>query len=254
MTRIAIQLSTLRGLDESVTEKLDRVSATALDGVEFSGMTDAQLEDVASALERTDLTPVAVHVEFADLEAEPAALVDAYGRLDCTRFVVSDVGQDPFASASAATESARRLSGVGDRLAEEGFELLYDVDFSALTDEASMDAFDAFVDALSPSVGLQVDTGLATYEGVDPVDFIERYPDAVPLVHLTDAAPGADSTRRVELGAGEVDLERCVRAAQSTDVEWLIYEHKQTNDPVDSLTHAATMLPQLWERTKTSKV
>ncbi|WP_435320864.1 sugar phosphate isomerase/epimerase family protein [Haloarchaeobius sp. TZWSO28] len=233
-------------------EQLERVGETALEGVEFGTLDDVSLEEVASVLDQTGLVAVAARVDLERFHDEYQSLVETYDLLDCSRFVVTDLSPDPFASEVVATENANRLSDIGNRLEEDGFELLYDVEFSKLTDDGGLPAFETFIDELSPEVGLQVDTGCARYEGFDPVAVMTRYPDRIPVVHLTDTVVGSRRTRCVELGAGEVDLERCVLAARTTDVEWITYEHQQTTDPLDSLVHAETLLPQLSKRAKES--
>lgn len=250
MTRIGIQLTTLRSLDEAVPTQLERVGGEGLDGAEFGGLDGAALEDVATALDRNGLEAAAAQVALDRLEDEYETVTERYRQLGCHRLVVANLDPSPFSSPEAMEDVARRLSAVGDRLDEDGFELLYHDDFR---DVADVEDVATFVDSLPPTVGLQLDTGRAVYEGIDPVELLDRYPERIPIVHLTDAAHGGDNTLRVELGAGEVDLERCVRAARATDVEWLIYEHPQTDDPVDSLVHAATLLPQLFERAETSQ-
>jgi sugar phosphate isomerase/epimerase len=250
MTRIGIQLATLRSLDEPVPAQLERVGGEGLDGVEFGRLDDTALEDIATALDRAGLEAATAQVALDELEDEYETITETYRQLGCRRLVVANLDPPPFSSLEAMEDVVRRLSAVGDRLDEDGFELLYHDDFRDVTD---VDEVATFVDSLSPTVGLQLDTGRAVHGGIDPVKLLDRYPERIPVVHLTDAAHGGDNTLRVELGAGEVDLERCVGAARATGVEWLVYEHPQTDDPVDSLVHAATLLPQLCERVETSQ-
>lgn len=229
--------------------QLERVGGEGLDGVEFGRLDDTALEDIATALDRAGLEAATAQVALDELEDEYETITETYRQLGCRRLVVANLDPPPFSSLEAMEDVVRRLSAVGDRLDEDGFELLYHDDFRDVTD---VDEVATFVDSLSPTVGLQLDTGRAVHGGIDPVKLLDRYPERIPVVHLTDAAHGGDNTLRVELGAGEVDLERCVGAARATGVEWLVYEHPQTDDPVDSLVHAATLLPQLCERVETS--
>ena len=230
--------------------QLERVGGEGLDGVEFGRLDDTALEDIATALDRAGLEAATAQVALDELEDEYETITETYRQFGCRRLVVANLDPPPFSSLEAMEDVVRRLSAVGDRLDEDGFELLYHDDFRDVTD---VDEVATFVDSLSPTVGLQLDTGRAVHGGIDPVKLLDRYPERIPVVHLTDAAHGGDNTFRVELGAGEVDLERCVGAARATGVEWLVYEHPQTDDPVDSLVHAATLLPQLCERVETSQ-
>jgi sugar phosphate isomerase/epimerase len=254
VTRTAIQLTTLEDLDETIPEQIDRVSNTSLDGIEFGLLEDVDTEAIAAALDRSGLTAVGAFVTQERLENDYSSIVDTHDELDCRRCILTNLGTNPFSSESAATETARRLSKIGDRLADDDLELVYHIEFSNLCEGNKMTAFETFVEHLSPTVKLQVDTGRAIYEGLDPIVFLNRYADRIPLVHLTDSVRGGDNTRRVEVGAGELDVERCVRVVRSNDIEWIIYEHQQTNDPIDSLTHAGTLLPKLCEEAERNQV
>ncbi|MCU4742996.1 sugar phosphate isomerase/epimerase [Natronoglomus mannanivorans] len=270
MIRTAIQLQTFRSLPETLPETISRVGTTALEGVELPALNGTPPADVADALEETDLDVVAAHVSLEELETEYETVLEAYETIDCSRLVVKRDGDGAFDSVDDVDATAQRLSTLASRLADDGFELLYHngtAEFASLEggsdgefdvesgSELELEpepepetAYDAFVTATDEAVGFELDTGLATYAGVDPSVVLARHPGRIPVVHLTDAVAGGEATRRVELGAGELAVENCVETAREAGVEWLVYEHVRTSDPLDSLTHAATKLPMLSER------
>lgn len=254
MTRAAIQLYTLRDLNEPIPTSLDRIAQTPLDGVEFAGLNGSDVEDVETSLAENGLTAVGAHVDIDRIESEYDDVTETYRKLGCSRLVVPSYDSSAFRSEGDVKDAAKRLSVLGDRLEADGFELSYHNHTVEFTDLDTASAFDIFVKHLSPSVTLELDTGLAKHAGVDPVELLDRYGNRTPLVHLTDTVPGTDNTRHVELGAGELDLESCVETAKGVGAEWLIYEHGRTSDPVDSLAHAATKVNQLSERIEAKRV
>lgn len=48
-----------------------------------------------------------------------------------------------------------------------------------------------------------------------------------------------------ELGEGDVDIAACANAAREADVEWLIYEHDDPQNPAESIEIGASVLESL---------
>lgn len=244
MIRPAIQLQTLESLPEPVPETIRRIDETPLEGVELWDPAIDSTAAVAEALETTDLAVVGAHVRLGRFEDEYADVVGRYEDLGCRRLIVPTFDESAFGSAKGVAAAADRLSAVAGRLADDGFICCYHNDTAEFVRLNDRTAYDAFVEA-TDGVGFELDTGLASYAGVDPASIFDRHGDRIPLVHLTDSVSGREATLQVELGAGEVAIEDCLDAAREADVEWAVYEHGMTDDTRGSLAHGATKLPRL---------
>lgn len=245
MIRRGIQLYTLRGVDESLTATLERIADTNYQGIEFAGLGAASPEAVACTLEETGLTAVGAHVGVGEIESNYDEVVETYRALGCSRLVIPSYDEAAFTTPEGVDAAAARLSDLATRLDDDGLELAYHnhtFEFEPLDGET---AFERFVERTSDLVRLEIDTGLSKHAGVDPVDLIRRYDDRTSLIHLTDTRSGFDSTFHVELGGGEVDLQACLAAAQDAGVEWAVYEHGQTTEPIESLSHSDSALSSL---------
>lgn len=239
--RLGIQLYTLRELDEPMTETVERLADTPFEGVQFARLHRNTARQLLPVLEETGLATAGAHVGLDTLENDFASIRETYGPLDCTEMVVPSYENEAFETKDGAREAGNRLTKLHERITADGFDLHYHnhtFEFTELGDET---AFDAFAD--STSACLEIDTGLASHAGLDPVSLIERYADRLSLLHLTDSQPGSDETLHVDLGEGTVDLASCVDAAQSAEVDWIIFEHGQTDDPLASMEHAAETIP-----------
>ncbi|NEU55998.1 sugar phosphate isomerase/epimerase [Halorussus sp. MSC15.2] len=237
--RPAIQLYTLRELDEPLPDLLRRVGDTAFEGVEFAGLGDSDPDEIRNALDDAGLDAAAAHVGVEALESDLDGVVESYESLDCDRVVVPYLDETQFASEAAVTDTARRLETLAGRLDERGIALGYhnhDHEFAAL---GGRTAFDLLAD--ETDFDLELDVGWATAAGRDPIDLLGHLRGRVPLVHLKDVA----GDRPVELGEGDVDAEACVRAAREAGTEWLVYEHDDPEDPEASLAHGAETLAGL---------
>lgn len=237
--RPAIQLFTLRDLDDSLPDLLARVGETAFEGVEFAGLGDSDPDEIRDALDDAGLDAAGAHVGMDDLEADLEGTVETYRRLDCDRIVVPYLDESHFASRETAVDTARRLQELDGRLSDRDVDLGYhnhDHEFAPLGDGS---AFDVLAD--ETDIDLELDVGWATAAGRDPVDLLDHLRGRVPLVHCKDVA----GDRSVELGKGDLDVEACVRAAREAGTEWLVYEHDDPDDPAASLERGAETLAEL---------
>lgn len=245
MTRIALQLKTLDGLDESLGEKLDRVGGTAFEGVQFAGLDGSDPASVRSRLDANALEPAGARADIDRLEDEYQTVTERYRDAGVERLILEPPSERPFDDPAAVSEFSARVSALVDRLADDGFAITYHNGTAEFDDVGDGVAFERFLSGVDERVSLELDVGRAAYAGTDPVELLRRHGHRSTAVHVTDAVPGAENTARVELGAGEVDVERVVGVAASFDVEWLVYDYDRTSDPTDSLRHGATMLPSV---------
>ncbi|MDL5360768.1 sugar phosphate isomerase/epimerase [Halalkalicoccus sp. NIPERK01] len=243
MGRTAIQLYTLRGIDEPLPALLESVAETTFDGVEFAHrVADANREAVVEALGDTGLAVAAAHVGLETLETDYEGTTALYEELGCTDLVVPWLDPSHFESEAAIAEVAERLNAVAQRLAEDGFSLHYHNHDQEFVDRGEHAAMDELLARTDDSIGFELDLGWANAAGADPVALLDRYGDRISHVHFADA--DAESMACVELGEGDLDLDACLEAARDAGVEWYIYEHDEPTDPRESLAHGAKTLDE----------
>jgi sugar phosphate isomerase/epimerase len=126
MSRHALQLYSIRAIEEPLPALLDRVAAAGYDGVEFANRVhDAAPGAVAEALDDTGLTPVSAHVSLDALERAPEAHLALYDRLGCRDLVIPHLSASWLRSESRIDQVATRLRTLARRLDSRGFRLHY---------------------------------------------------------------------------------------------------------------------------------
>jgi sugar phosphate isomerase/epimerase len=235
----AIQLYTLRHVDEPTAARIARVGDAPFDGVEFAGAPD---DDAPGALADARLSAAAAHVGIEELENRLPAVADACEAADCPTVVVPYLDAAAFESAAAVEETARRLTAVGDALADRGLRLAYHNHDHEFTDLGDDTGFELLVERLGDAVAIELDLGWALAAGQDPAALLSRI-GTVPLVHLKDV--DAETATPVELGAGDLDVDGCAAAARDAGVEWLVCEHDDPSEPLTSLSRGAETLADL---------
>lgn len=242
MARSAIQLYTLRSVDEPLESILREIGDAGYEGVEFARRVhDADLDAVTAALDETGLETASAHVGLDAIEDHLDETIEFYRALDCDRFVVPWLDADQFESDEAVRKTANRLTEAAETLADHGIDLCYhnhDHEYEPVGDTPALELLAEYSD---DPLGFEVDLGWVTVGGGDPVSFLERWGDRVPLVHVSDAE--ADRTPR-EVGEGVLDVDRCAKAVREGDVEWAIYEHDEPEDPMASMRGGVDVLEQ----------
>ena len=242
--RLAVQLHTLRSLEEPLIDTVRRLGDTAYEAVQFAGLGESNPADLAAVLDEEGLDVAGGHIYADMLEDEYEQTRDAYETLGTDDLVISSYSREAFKTVDGARRAGEYMSDLAERIASDGFDLHYhnhDYEFVTRDGERLFDVWAAAADG----VGVEIDTGLANHGDDDPVTLIERYGDRIDLLHLTDNIPGAQETIHMDLGTGEVDVEACVEAAHDADVEWLIYENGATKQPIESVQNAADFLEPL---------
>ena len=182
---------------------------------------------------------MAAHVAFDELNDAPGETVSFYRTLGCDRLVVPWLDEDHFDSEDAIEETAHRLTSLAERVSDHGVELAYHNHAHEFRTVDGRPAFDRFAAASGEPLQFEVDLGWAAAAGGDPVRFLDRWHDRIPLVHVSDA----DATRTpTEVGDGVLDVEACAAAVRRNDVEWAIYEHDEPVAPLESMAHGAEVL------------
>ncbi|WP_458207510.1 sugar phosphate isomerase/epimerase family protein [Haladaptatus sp. NG-SE-30] len=243
MVRTSIQLYSLRDLDTPLPDLIRDVGETTFDGVEFAGFGDSDPSDVTEALDDAGLDATAAHVGTEELETSFSETVARYREVGCETLVVPYLDESHFESYEAVEETADRLSELAERAVAEGCTLCYhnhDHEFTSLDGRT---AFDVLVESSDDSLEFELDLGWIDAAGHDPTTLLDELRDRVSLVHVKDVR--ATDRVPVELGDGDLDVRECMRAVRDADVQWLIYEHDQPEDPVRSLEHGARTLDEL---------
>ncbi|WP_231188485.1 sugar phosphate isomerase/epimerase [Haladaptatus sp. DYF46] len=246
---ISIQLYTLRNLPDSVPQLVQRVGgvdnngAPGYDAVEFAGLGDADPSEVATILDQNDLSAPSAHIGFDPIENDFEATVDAYSQVGCDTFIIPYIGPSQFSSREKVNELAERLNSAAARLEEEDIRLGYhnhNHEFQMLGDQT---AYDVLVEATDDRVILEVDVGWVLVAGYDPADLISRYSDRVELIHMKDMTGDNDQHAFAEIGEGDVDMREVAETARNVaDVDVLVYEHDQPDNPASSASTGAGFL------------
>jgi sugar phosphate isomerase/epimerase len=240
--RTAINVYSVRELDEPTEAVVDRVADAGYDGIQFSGRhtpIDGDPASIARRVEERGLDVTPPHVGMEALEEDLDTVVDVYDRFGVEAAVIPSTDDEQFASAAAVDALAQRINALADDLADRGWDLHYHNHAHEYADLGGELAFERFIDATD--VGIELDVGWALVGGDDPVERIRSLDERAELIHMKDMDTSVERGY-VEIGAGDVDMAACAAAAAEVGSEWLIYEHDMPEDPAGTIDHGAQFL------------
>ena len=237
----AIQLYTVRDIEQPLPEIIADVGNASYDGVEFAHRVhDADRDAVRTALDDAGLEAASAHVGIEILEDEFDDAVEAANVLGYDDVVVPWLDPEHWETVEAVEATAERLSNLAADLAAEGLTMHYHNHDQEFVETEAGIAFDLVAERTD--FMLEVDAGWALAGGDDPVDLLHRYGDRISHVHLKDV--NLDSEAVPALGEGDLDIPAVADAAHDIGAEWLLFENDQPRDPVEAIPHGADVLAE----------
>lgn len=251
MVRTAIQLYTVRELEEPIPDVVARVGDTEFDGVEFYDAHFDVFEDeetlrrTSAALDDADLAVAGAHVGIGRIESSFDDVVSICQNLGCSTLVIPSYEREAFTTVEGITSAADRIAGLAADLAEHDIDLLYHNHTFEFVDVEGDVAFERFVEFAEGRFGFEPDVGLATHAGYGALELLEVVAGEAPIVHLTDTVPGDSDRVHADVGDGVVNVEACAAAADRNGAEWLVCENGLATDVLDTLEHGSDVFAEL---------
>lgn len=242
MVKTAVQLYTLDDFAVAEPTKVRIASETSVDGVEVV-YRESPTDETLEALEETGLDVAGVTVGVADIEDATDEVAAACESLDCDTVILGHLDQSYFESEAATRETAAFLDDTAEAFSERGLRFLYHTHRFEFADLDDRTHFDLLIEETNDDVSLELDLGWAVLADADPYALMRDVSDRLVSVHLKDVH--VEDGSFANLGNGDLDVERAGHTAIDAGVEWIIYEHEEPSDPVESVVTGASKLDQL---------
>jgi sugar phosphate isomerase/epimerase len=237
---IAVQLYTLRHLEEPFDDMLADVAAIGYAGVETVDNHGLTADEMRAILDRHQLQVVSSHVGMAALEDKFDEVI-AFNRAVDNQMLVIPWLPLPLRPRNAAGWQAigARLDRLGRRCQDAGMALSYhNHDFEMARYDGKL-AIEWILDSVEPErLGFEPDLAWIVAGGADPLALLNQYAGRCPRVHAKDLArPGESDNEKglADVGYGRLDWDALLPAIENAGAEWLIVEHDLPTDPLASI-------------------
>ncbi|WP_371017702.1 sugar phosphate isomerase/epimerase family protein [Pseudalkalibacillus sp. JSM 102089] len=234
---VAVQMYTLREESEKdFIGTLKKVSDIGYQGVEFAGYYDMSAKDLKIVMDDLGLMAASSHIPLDKLMEDLSSVIAYQHEIGSTKLVC------PFIAPQMRTEEGyseliRSLNDIGQECSKEGITLCYhNHDFELERLSNGKTALETILDETNPEwVKAEFDIYWLTRAGENPVEWMKRYQDRTPLVHLKDMSTDGEQFF-AELGTGGVDLNGVLNQGDVSNVDWWIVEQdKCKRSPLESI-------------------
>lgn len=255
---VAVQMYTVRNeAKENFYGTLKKIKAMGYDGVEFAGLHGHTALEVKEMCDDLGLDPIAAHVPYVDMLADPEGVLSVYQTIGCKYVVVPYLTEEHRPDRECFGEVVKNiemLSGVAKKM---GMQMLYhnhDFEFMKINGKY---ALEVLYDTISADLlQTELDTCWVNVGGEDPAQYLLKYQDRAPIVHLKDF-DGEKSEDMYELigidrkaptrptnfefrpvGYGKQNFPAILESAKKVGSKWIVVEQDKATmglDPIESI-------------------
>ncbi|WP_029067200.1 sugar phosphate isomerase/epimerase family protein [Lachnobacterium bovis] len=251
---VGVQVYGLRDLLEDTPENfknvMTEIKKMGYDGVELAGLYGLEPEFVKKTLDEVGLIPISAHVAFAEMMDDIDKVIKDYSTIGVKYLVMPYMAEEyrPV-NPEGFKKFLPLLNEIGEKIHKAGMTFLYhNHDFEFVKLENGKWGYDEMFDSI-PHDNLQseLDTCWCDVATGEPVEFVEKYTDRIPVVHLKDYIKkgevknmykliGIDEEESEEntgyfgfrpVGFGQMIWEPVLEAATKANASWVIVEQDE---------------------------
>jgi sugar phosphate isomerase/epimerase len=194
--------------------------------------------ELRDLLRRAGIRPFSTHIQFERLEQTISQVIEIARSLGLQYVVVPSLPRDRFCKDEKGWIAGTQiLSRFAEKFAESNLKFAYhnhSEEFEKFNGKTAMEI--VFDESLWKNYLVELDTHWVQYGGGDPAEWIARFRDHVPLVHLKDLGIVKGKPMTLEVGQGNLNWTKILDACEKAGVDWYIVEQDDTlRDPVESL-------------------
>lgn len=225
---IALQLYTLREeTQKDFIGTLEKVAEIGYEGVEFAGYGGLKASELRKTLDKLGLKAAGSHVGIELLKNNLEEVID-YNLEIGNKYIVCPWNE--YKSREDYIETAKLFNKIGEKCREKGLEFCYhnhNHEFEIYDGEYGLDILYKNTD--KDLVKAEIDAYWVTYAGVDPVEYLKKFSNRLPLIHLKDM--DKEDRSFTEIGNGIINFKEVIKIAKENGVKWLIVEQDVCKRP-----------------------
>lgn len=228
---IALQLYTLRdAAAHDLPGTLRRCREAGFAYVQWSGMPELPAAAIREQLDAASLKAIAAHASLEAFERDFERETAFWNTVGAPDIAIGGMMEGCVGPLDAWLRGAARLDALGERLRAVGMRLSYhnhDRELEPLAGDGRRPLDILFESTSARNVYAEFDTAWLAVGGVDPAEYIRRFPGRCPVIHVKDIAAIPNLGERpvfTPLGQGSLDWGAIFDAAEEVGAEWYVYE------------------------------
>lgn len=250
---IGLQLYSVRNLlPKDFDGTLQQLAAADYKEVEAAGYFDKTAADFGNAMQKAGLKCISTHHQLTQLKTQLDQLIE-YGQALGLQYMIcswAGVHRDPTRTGELNLDDWRyvadQLNTVGVKVQAAGMTFGYHNHTVEFGKENGIVYFEELLKRTDPKVvSFEMDCGWVVVGGHNPIEYLGKYPDRFPLLHVKDMVKQPDGKwRNVVLGKGGIDYKPIFRAATGLK-HYFIEQEEFEGDPMTELREDADFMKKL---------
>ena len=189
---VALQLYSVRDdLARDYAGTLKKVKEMGYDYVEFAGFHDMDAAEVKKHLDTAGLKAISAHVPYDAFMADMEKTLSDYKLVGCQYVSIPWLDSKVAPGGEDFASIVDSITQIGKAAKAKGLTLLYhnhDFEFRKVGDEYGLDVLYNTIPA--EFLQTQIDTCWVKVAKLDPAEYVRKYKDRAPVVHLKDFTMG----------------------------------------------------------------
>ena len=250
---VGLQLYSVRNLlPKDFEGTLQKLAAAGYREVEAAGYFDKTAADFGNALQKAGLKFVSTHHQLTQLKTQFDQLIQ-YGQAIGLEYIIcswAGVHRDPTRKGELNLDDWRyvadQFNAIGAKVKAAGMTFGYHNHVVEFGTENGIVFFDELLKRTDPNVvKFEMDCGWVVGGGHNPVDYLTKFPERFPLLHVKDMVKEQDGKlRNVVMGKGFIDYKPIFRAATGLR-HYFIEQEEFEGDPMTELREDADFMKKL---------
>lgn len=254
---LGLQLYSVRELlPTEYAGTLRQIGSLGYQEVEAAGFLGRTAKEVKGAMDQAHLRCVSAHYPLAQLMPNQAEIFQ-YGidlgleYIICASPLLRDASRMRPGGARAVADlmtlddwrwNAEQFNRIGESMNASGIRFGYHNHTGEFREFDGVIAYDELMRLTDPAkVTMEMDCGWVTVGGKNPVDYLNRYPTRISMLHVKDFnlrgwAPGDAAPPSTEMGRGTIDYRPIFEAAKKAEIKHAFVEQEEFDiPPMDAL-------------------
>lgn len=229
MIKVALQLYSVREeLEKDFFNTLSTVKDMGYDAVELAGLYEYTPQQIKEYLDKINLKAISAHIPLQDLTQDTMKVLSDYKTIGCEYVVIPYLTEDYRLPNDKFYDVITHAKNIGKIANELGMTLLYhnhDFEFEKIDDKYALDHIYENVD--KSLLQCEIDTCWVNIAGENPSEYLKKYENRTPIVHLKDFAYLDNGKKEFEfrpLGKGIQDFDSIIKTSISNGTKYFVIE------------------------------
>ena len=240
---IGLQLYSVRNLlPKDFDGTLHQLAEAGYREVEAAGYFGKTAADFGNAMQKAGLKCISTHHQLMQLRTQLDQLIEYSQALGLQYMICSYAGvhRDPTRTGDLNLDDWRyvadQFNAIGAKVQAAGMTFGYHNHTIEFGKENGVVYFDELLKRTDPKVvSFEMDCGWVVVGGHNPVEYLSKFPERFPLLHVKDMVKQPDGKwRNVVMGKGSIDYKPTLRAATGLK-HYFIEQEEFEGDPMTEL-------------------